>query len=157
MRSETMASEWNEQLSFVELFLLLTRGLRLQPRGDAPLVDAALATHVLDLTQISHSGGAGKCIQPTLAALPPRALSAQGPAPDGKPHPPDPAQFRKSGLCQLTTLLQADPSLHSPTCPQTTAPTLGLVLLTRILITAEYPVIIAAQFFLQIYLQENKP
>lgn len=153
-----MASEWNEQLSFVELFPPLTRGLRLQPRDDAPLVDAALATHVLDLTQISHSSRAGKCILPMLAALPPQALSAQGPAPDGKPHPPDPAQFRKSGLCKLTTSFQADPSLHSPTClPQTTDPTLGLVLLTRILITAEYPVITAAQFFLQIYLQENKP
>uniref|UniRef100_A0AC11B0N8 Uncharacterized protein n=1 Tax=Ovis aries TaxID=9940 RepID=A0AC11B0N8_SHEEP len=58
VRSETTAPEWNEQLSFVELFPPLTRGLRLQLRDDAPLVDAALATHVLDLTQISHSGRA---------------------------------------------------------------------------------------------------
>ncbi|ELR53294.1 Fer-1-like protein 4 [Bos mutus] len=48
----------NEQLSFVELFPPLMRGLSLQLRDDAPLVDAALATHVLDLTQISHSGRA---------------------------------------------------------------------------------------------------
>ncbi|KAI4562641.1 hypothetical protein MJT46_011603 [Ovis ammon polii x Ovis aries] len=60
VRSETTAPEWNEQLSFVELFPPLTRGLRLQLRDDAPLVDAALATHLLDLTQISHSGRAGK-------------------------------------------------------------------------------------------------
>ena len=40
---------------------------------------------------------------------------------------------------------------------QTTDPTLGLVLLTRILITAEYPVIPSAHFFLQIDLQGNKP
>nr|XP_012610306.1 fer-1-like protein 4 [Microcebus murinus] len=52
------APEWNEQLSFVELFPPLTRGLRLQLRDDAPLVDAALATHVLDLRQISHPGRA---------------------------------------------------------------------------------------------------
>ncbi|KAB0383532.1 hypothetical protein FD755_005449 [Muntiacus reevesi] len=58
VHSETMALEWNEQLSFLELFPPLTRGLRLQPRDDTPLVDAALATHVLDLTQTSHSGRA---------------------------------------------------------------------------------------------------
>nr|XP_023482231.1 fer-1-like protein 4 [Equus caballus] len=58
VRGETAAPEWNEQLSFVELFPPLTRGLRLQLRDDAPLVDVALATHVLDLRQISHPGRA---------------------------------------------------------------------------------------------------
>ncbi|XP_039720122.1 fer-1-like protein 4 [Pteropus medius] len=58
VREEAAAPEWNEQLSFVELFPPLTRSLRLQLRDDAPLVDAALATHVLDLRQISHSGRA---------------------------------------------------------------------------------------------------
>ncbi|XP_032318095.1 fer-1-like protein 4 [Camelus ferus] len=58
VRSETAAPEWNEQLSFVELFPPLTRGIRLQLRDDAPLVDAALATHVLDLKWISHPGRA---------------------------------------------------------------------------------------------------
>ncbi|XP_049725507.1 fer-1-like protein 4 [Elephas maximus indicus] len=58
VRSEAVAPEWNEQLSFVELFPPLTRGLRLQLRDDAPLVDVALATHVLDLRQISHPGRA---------------------------------------------------------------------------------------------------
>ncbi|VTJ78099.1 Hypothetical predicted protein [Marmota monax] len=58
VRSEAAAPEWNEQLNFVELFPPLTRGLRLQLRDDAPLLDAALATHVLDLKQISHPGRA---------------------------------------------------------------------------------------------------
>ncbi|XP_036100587.1 fer-1-like protein 4 [Molossus molossus] len=58
VRGEAAAPEWNEQLSFVELFPPLTRGLRLQLRDDAPLVDVALATHVLDLRQISHPGRA---------------------------------------------------------------------------------------------------
>ncbi|XP_070277618.1 fer-1-like protein 4 [Myotis yumanensis] len=58
VRGEAAAPEWNEQLSFVELFPPLTRGLRLQLRDDAPLVDVALATHVLDLKQISHAGRA---------------------------------------------------------------------------------------------------
>lgn len=85
MRSETMALEWNEQLSFLELFPPLTRGLRLQLRDDAPLVDAALVTHVLDLTQISHSGRAGKCILPTLAALPSGPCLPRAPPPTANP------------------------------------------------------------------------
>ncbi|XP_051044235.1 fer-1-like protein 4 [Phodopus roborovskii] len=55
---EETAPEWNEQLSFVELFPPLTRGLRLQLLDDAPLLDVVLATHVLDLRQISNSGRA---------------------------------------------------------------------------------------------------
>nr|XP_055228325.1 fer-1-like protein 4-like isoform X1 [Gorilla gorilla gorilla] len=58
VRAEAAAPEWNEQLSFVELFPPLTRSLRLQLRDEAPLVDAALATHVLDLRRISHPGRA---------------------------------------------------------------------------------------------------
>ncbi|XP_057637172.1 fer-1-like protein 4 [Chionomys nivalis] len=58
VRGEEAAPEWNEQLSFMELFPPLTRGLRLQLLDDAPLVDMALATHVLDLRQISNSGRA---------------------------------------------------------------------------------------------------
>lgn len=60
MRGEAAAPEWNEQLSFVELFPPLTRGLRLQLRDDAALVDVAVTTHVLDLRQISHHGRAGE-------------------------------------------------------------------------------------------------
>uniref|UniRef100_A0A2K5QBB5 C2 domain-containing protein n=1 Tax=Cebus imitator TaxID=2715852 RepID=A0A2K5QBB5_CEBIM len=58
VRAEATAPEWNEQLSFAELFPPLTRSLRLQLRDDAPLVDSALATHVLDLRRISHPGRA---------------------------------------------------------------------------------------------------
>ncbi|XP_041526645.1 fer-1-like protein 4 [Microtus oregoni] len=58
VRGEEAAPEWNEQLSFMELFPPLTHGLRLQLRDDAPLLDVALATHVLDLRQISNSGRA---------------------------------------------------------------------------------------------------
>lgn len=49
----------------MELFPPLTRSLRLQLRDDAPLADVALATHVLDLRQISNSGRAGEHIWPT--------------------------------------------------------------------------------------------
>nr|KAF6358494.1 hypothetical protein mPipKuh1_010321 [Pipistrellus kuhlii] len=65
-QGETAAPEWNEQLSFVELFPPLTRGLRLQLRDDAPLADVALATHVLDLQQISHPGRADSPAAPTI-------------------------------------------------------------------------------------------
>ncbi|KAK2109902.1 hypothetical protein P7K49_009648 [Saguinus oedipus] len=64
VRAEAAAPEWNEQLSFVELLPPLTRSLRLQLRDDAPLVDAALATHVLDLRRISHPGRAGEPFWP---------------------------------------------------------------------------------------------
>nr|NP_001304962.3 fer-1-like protein 4-like [Gorilla gorilla gorilla] len=64
VRAEAAAPEWNEQLSFVELFPPLTRSLRLQLRDEAPLVDAALATHVLDLRRISHPGRAGERFWP---------------------------------------------------------------------------------------------
>lgn len=94
MRGEATAPEWNEQLSFVELLPPLMRRLRLQLRDDAPLVDVALATHLLDLRQISHPGGAGERIWPARAASV-WALSALGPAPDCKPHPRDLAPLRK--------------------------------------------------------------
>lgn len=49
----------------MELFPPLTRSLRLQLCDDAPLVDVALATHVLDLRQISNSGRAGEHVWST--------------------------------------------------------------------------------------------
>lgn len=78
----------------MELLPPLMRRLRLQLRDDAPLVDVALATHLLDLRQISHPGGAGERIWPARAASV-WALSALGPAPDCKPHPRDLAPLRK--------------------------------------------------------------
>lgn len=122
MRGEAAAPEWNEQLSFVELFPPLTRSLRLQLRDDAPLVDVALATHVLDLRQISHPGRAGKCIWQM------RAASSRPPS-ASKLQPDNPGPLRKSGPSHITTLLQADPCPQSLSCrPQTT---LGLASLTK--------------------------
>ncbi|KAM4841899.1 LOW QUALITY PROTEIN: fer-1-like protein 4 [Thomomys bottae] len=81
VRAETTAPEWNEQLSFVELFPPLTRGLRLQLWDDAPLEDVALATHVLDLGQISNASRAagfnptfGPAWVPLYGSLPSRGL-----------------------------------------------------------------------------------
>ncbi|XP_048205354.1 fer-1-like protein 4 [Perognathus longimembris pacificus] len=81
VRAQTTAPTWDEQLSFVELFPPLTRSLRLQLRDDAPLEDAALATHVLDLRQISNAGRAagfnptfGPAWVPLYGSLPSRGL-----------------------------------------------------------------------------------
>lgn len=117
----------------MELFPPLTCGLRLQLRDDAPLVDVALATHVLDLRQISHPGRAGERIWPTRAA-PARALSALGPVPDSKPHPRDLTPLGKSGpprsaTCAPSRLLLSSRSLACRS--QTANPTLGLVPLTE--------------------------
>lgn len=123
VRGEAAAPEWNEQLSFVELFPPLTRGLRLQLRDDAPLVDMAVATHVLDLRQISHPGRAGERLRPALAAsawsCPPWV-------------PPLAANSSPAIPLRPSTQHQAVPALRGLTCrPQTTNPTLGLPLLTK--------------------------
>lgn len=121
MRGEAAAPEWNEQLSFVELFPPLTRGLRLQLRDDAPLVDVALATHVLDLKQISHAGRAGEHIWGTPEAST-WARSALDPAPDGNPHP----WPRKPGPPTGLIVLHEGAALRRLTWrPQTTNPALG--------------------------------
>lgn len=116
MRGEAAAPEWNEQLSFVELFPPLTRGLRLQLRDDAPLVDAAVATHVLDLRQISHPGRAGERFWSALAA-------SSGPCQPWVPPPT--ANSSPATPLRPSAPLQAGPSLRGLTCrPQTTNPTL---------------------------------
>ncbi|XP_031805176.1 fer-1-like protein 4 [Sarcophilus harrisii] len=58
VQSETIDPEWNEQLNFVELFPPLTSRIRLQLMDDAQMGDVPIATHVLDLRQISHPGRA---------------------------------------------------------------------------------------------------
>ncbi|XP_074068175.1 fer-1-like protein 4 [Macrotis lagotis] len=58
VQSETTDPEWNEQLNFVELFPPLTSRIRLQLMDDAQMGDVPIATHVLDLRQISHPGRA---------------------------------------------------------------------------------------------------
>ncbi|XP_044517518.1 fer-1-like protein 4 [Gracilinanus agilis] len=58
VQSETTDPEWNEQLNFMELFPPLTSRIRLQLMDDAQMGDVPIATHVLDLRQISHPGRA---------------------------------------------------------------------------------------------------
>lgn len=113
MRGETAAPEWNEQLSFVELFPPLTRGLRLQLRDDAPLVDVAVATHVLDLRQISHPGRAGERIGPAPAACAGPALGP-APTPNGIPETPLRLEFGHWVTCAPSWPLPSEPHLLPP-------------------------------------------
>lgn len=128
MRREVAAPEWNEQLSFVELFPPLTRSLRLQLRDDAPLVDVALATHVLDLRQISHPGRAGERMWPTLAGL---RLRWVPPALHSKPHPRDPALLGKSAPLLKTNCAPNWPLPSELHLSPHTSPTLALAPLTE--------------------------
>lgn len=144
VRGEAAAPEWNEQLSFVELFPPLTRGLRLQLRDDAPLVDVALATHVLDLRQISHPGRAGErsCRTPDASAW---ALSAPGPAPTAAPSLRSESQGRPGTLCSR----RAPPFGDSPVAPRLqTPPLVGSV--GRILTKVAHPVTTPALCSVQI-------
>ncbi|KAM4612803.1 fer-1-like protein 4 [Polymixia lowei] len=51
--SSTSCPIWNEQISFIEQFPPLARRIRIQILDDANMGDVALATHFLDLQQIS--------------------------------------------------------------------------------------------------------
>ncbi|XP_068119730.1 fer-1-like protein 4 [Hyperolius riggenbachi] len=53
VQSETNMPEWNEQISFIELFPALARKIKIQILDDAHIGDMALATHYIDLDQIS--------------------------------------------------------------------------------------------------------
>ncbi|MBN3325149.1 FR1L4 protein, partial [Atractosteus spatula] len=53
VESDTNAPEWNEQISFIEQFPPLARRIKVQVLDDANIGDVALATHFLDLHQIS--------------------------------------------------------------------------------------------------------
>ncbi|KAG8565186.1 hypothetical protein GDO81_012752 [Engystomops pustulosus] len=53
VESDTNVPEWNEQISFIELFPPLTRKIKIQVLDDAHIGDVALATHFVDLQQIS--------------------------------------------------------------------------------------------------------
>lgn len=53
MESNTNAPEWNEQISFIEQFPPLARRIKVQILDDANFGDIAVATHFLDLQQIS--------------------------------------------------------------------------------------------------------
>ncbi|MGH0182986.1 UNVERIFIED_CONTAM: hypothetical protein FKN15_010929 [Acipenser sinensis] len=54
VESNTNAPEWNEQISFIEQFPPLARRIKVQVLDDANISDVALATHFLDLQQISN-------------------------------------------------------------------------------------------------------
>ncbi|XP_075033605.1 fer-1-like protein 4 [Mixophyes fleayi] len=53
VESDTNVPEWNEQISFIELFPPLARKIKIQVLDDAHMGDVALATHFIDLQQIS--------------------------------------------------------------------------------------------------------
>lgn len=51
--SATNCPDWNEEISFIEQFPPLAQRIRVQILDDAKMGDIALATHFLDLQQIS--------------------------------------------------------------------------------------------------------
>ncbi|KFP63125.1 Fer-1-like 4, partial [Cariama cristata] len=58
---ETSTTEpvWNEQISFIEMFPPLARKIKVQVLDDANVGDVAIATHYIDLQQISDPGRNG--------------------------------------------------------------------------------------------------
>ncbi|XP_071615826.1 fer-1-like protein 4 [Heliangelus exortis] len=59
VESNTTEPEWNEQISFIEMFPPLARKIKFQVLDDANVGDVAIATHSIDLQQISDSGRNG--------------------------------------------------------------------------------------------------
>ncbi|XP_078275356.1 fer-1-like protein 4 [Rhinoraja longicauda] len=55
VESNTTNPVWNEQITFVEMFPPLTRRIKIQVIDDANINDVAIATHFLNLHQISDS------------------------------------------------------------------------------------------------------
>lgn len=58
--SATSCPVWNEEISFIEQFPPLAQRIRVQVLDDAKMGDIALATHFLDLQQISDPTRNGK-------------------------------------------------------------------------------------------------
>lgn len=54
VESNSNAPEWNEQISFIEQFPPLARRIKIQILDDANIGEVAVATHFLDLLQISN-------------------------------------------------------------------------------------------------------
>ncbi|XP_066527462.1 fer-1-like protein 4 [Hoplias malabaricus] len=54
VETNTNAPEWNEQISFIEQFPPLARRIKLQIFDDSNISDVVVATHFLDLQQISN-------------------------------------------------------------------------------------------------------
>uniref|UniRef100_A0A674K2Y2 C2 domain-containing protein n=1 Tax=Terrapene triunguis TaxID=2587831 RepID=A0A674K2Y2_9SAUR len=59
VENDTAEPEWNEQISFIEMFPPLARKIKVQLLDDANIGDVALATHFIDLQQISDPGRNG--------------------------------------------------------------------------------------------------
>ncbi|KFR06730.1 Fer-1-like 4, partial [Nipponia nippon] len=53
VETNTTEPEWNEQISFIEMFPPLARKIKVQVLDDANVGDVAIATHYIDLQQIS--------------------------------------------------------------------------------------------------------
>lgn len=66
--SATSYPVWNEEISFIEQFPPLAQRIRIQILDDAKMGDIALATHFLDLQQISDHTRNGRS-QFTLSGL----------------------------------------------------------------------------------------
>ncbi|NWW92458.1 FR1L4 protein, partial [Rhynochetos jubatus] len=59
VQTSTTEPEWNEQISFIEMFPPLARKIKVQVLDDANVGDVAIATHYIDLQQISDPGRNG--------------------------------------------------------------------------------------------------
>ncbi|NXE28405.1 FR1L4 protein, partial [Ardeotis kori] len=59
VETNTTEPEWNEQISFIEMFPPLARKIKVQVLDDANVGDVAIATHYMDLQQISDPGRNG--------------------------------------------------------------------------------------------------
>lgn len=66
MESNTNSPEWNEQISFIEQFPPLARRIKIQVLDDANIGEVAVATHFLDLQQISNPNRNGNVLHNTL-------------------------------------------------------------------------------------------
>ncbi|XP_078093137.1 fer-1-like protein 4 isoform X2 [Mustelus asterias] len=56
VENNTTKPEWNEQITFVEMFPPLARRIKIQVIDDAKINDVAVATHFINLQQISDAG-----------------------------------------------------------------------------------------------------
>ncbi|NWW45628.1 FR1L4 protein, partial [Pedionomus torquatus] len=59
VETSTTEPEWNEQIGFIEMFPPLARKIKVQVLDDASVGDVAIATHYIDLQQISDPGRNG--------------------------------------------------------------------------------------------------
>lgn len=71
METNTTEPEWNEQISFIEMFPPLSRKIKVQVLDDANVADVAIATHYIDLQEISDSDRNGETWHGCLRAASP--------------------------------------------------------------------------------------